>query len=67
MNKTSPVTVEFNDIENSEILADWCIKQKGFLGYTVIDVCDTDRTIDRKYTYFFDNEELAIWFKLTWE
>jgi hypothetical protein len=64
----SPYSVLVGDskiIDENEVL-DWCRNTEGFQGVITTDVSDVSATDDIIYTYLFDTQEAATWFKLRW-
>lgn len=66
--KDSPFTVLAGDskIKDPVAVLEWCRNTSGFIGVTETDVSDVSYSEDIIYTYMFDTEEIANWFKLRW-
>ena len=64
----SPFSVLVGDtkIKDPTEVFNWCRSIDGFVGIIETDVSDLSASDDIIYTYMFDTEEVANWFKLRW-
>jgi hypothetical protein len=66
--KRDPYTVNIGDskpIDHDQVLL-WCQDNDEFVGVIKTDVSDVSYIDDYVYSYMFETEEAANWFKLRW-
>lgn len=59
-------TVLISDPNDPEKIEEWCRDQIGFKGVIATDVSDVSLDADVVYSYIFNDEEAANWFRLRW-
>jgi len=64
----SPYTVLVGDskISDTDATMEWCMSTEGFIGMVSTEVSDVSYTDDYIYSYMFETEEAANWFRLRW-
>lgn len=64
--KPYSVLVGDSTIKDPKSVLDWCRKVNEFQGVIETDVSDVSYSEDTIYTYMFETEEAANWFRLRW-